>query len=244
MIESDAYFSLAGVTYSQATAQLGSSSNNSASGNYTATQYGYDAAGRQDRILEPTGTIQRTVYDGLGRVVSRWTGTDDTPGSGFWSPTNNTSPSNMINVESDYYDTQSAPTDPTLSSSASGSLSATTYYVEITYIINGIETAGSLESSLSVAANHVLVVTAPSVVTGESGYNVYVSTTSGAEEMQNSSPVGTGSTSTEPTSGLISGAAVPLNGVGDSNLTEQIEFVGSGQAARVSQTFYDCATGK
>jgi hypothetical protein len=57
MIESDAYFSLAGTTYSSATAKLGSSSNNSASGNYSATLYGYDAAGRQNRVQEPTGTI-------------------------------------------------------------------------------------------------------------------------------------------------------------------------------------------
>src|SRR6185312_15791290 len=36
--------------------------------------------------------------------ISRWVGTDDTPASGFWSPTNNTAPSNMVDVEDDVYD--------------------------------------------------------------------------------------------------------------------------------------------
>ena len=37
-------------------------------------------------------------------MVSTWEGTDDTPSSGSWSPTNNTSPSNMVELTSDVYD--------------------------------------------------------------------------------------------------------------------------------------------
>jgi hypothetical protein len=44
------------------------------------------------------------AYDGLGRVVSTWVGTDDTPGSGCWSPTNNTPPSNMVDTADYIYD--------------------------------------------------------------------------------------------------------------------------------------------
>ncbi len=40
-------------------------------------EYGYDKRGRRDRVLRPTGTIERTLYDGLGRVVSTSVGTDD-----------------------------------------------------------------------------------------------------------------------------------------------------------------------
>src|SRR5262249_45073856 len=36
--------------------------------------------------------------------VSTWVGTNDTPGSGQWSPTNNTSPSNMVKISDDIYD--------------------------------------------------------------------------------------------------------------------------------------------
>lgn len=104
LIESDDYFSMSGVTYSQTAATLGSSSNTSDSGNYHATTYGYDGEGNQNRMLAPTGTITRTIYDNLARIVSQWVGTDDTPSSGFWSPSNNSSPCNMIEVEDDVYD--------------------------------------------------------------------------------------------------------------------------------------------
>ena len=55
-------------------------------------------------MVSPTGTINRTVYDALGRAASTWVGTNDTPASGDWSPTNNTSPSNMVEVASYEYD--------------------------------------------------------------------------------------------------------------------------------------------
>src|SRR5207249_4254902 len=59
VIEMDRYFSLAGQSYSTAP-YLGA-----AATNYYAAFYGYDHGGRLDRILTPTGTIYRTVYDGL-----------------------------------------------------------------------------------------------------------------------------------------------------------------------------------
>ncbi|OWK35000.1 Alkaline phosphatase [Fimbriiglobus ruber] len=96
-VATDAYFNLGGLTYSTGT--MGT-----AGVNFYQTQYGYDADGWQNRVVDPTGTITRTVYDGQGRVVSAWVGTDDTPTSGAWSPTNNTSPSNMVETSSDVYD--------------------------------------------------------------------------------------------------------------------------------------------
>jgi hypothetical protein len=108
VIETDDYFSMAGITYSQSTAKLGSSSNISTTGNYHATTYGYDGEGNNNRVLAPTGTITRTIYDNLGRVVSTWVGTNDTPTTGFWSPSNNSSPCNMVDVEDDQYDGSSS----------------------------------------------------------------------------------------------------------------------------------------
>src|SRR5262249_27403748 len=99
VIEKDDYFNLGGVPYSSST-YLGT-----AGTNYYATQYTYDTPrGWLTRVLAPTGTISRTVYDALGRVVSTWIGTNDTPSSGSWSPTNNTPPSNMVQLTGNVYD--------------------------------------------------------------------------------------------------------------------------------------------
>jgi len=46
--------------------------------NYLETIYGYDAMGRQNRMIDPAGTITRTVYDVRDQVISQWVGTNDT----------------------------------------------------------------------------------------------------------------------------------------------------------------------
>src|SRR5207249_4697642 len=98
VVSSDRYFNLAALAYSTAAA-LGTEGVN-----YYRTRQGYDSRGRPDRVQTPTGTIGRTVYDGLARVVSTWVGTNDTPASGPWSPANNTAPSDMVQVSADQYD--------------------------------------------------------------------------------------------------------------------------------------------
>ncbi len=45
--------------------------------NYDGTFFGYDDSGRRVRVKQPHGTITRTVHDAIGRVASRWTGTND-----------------------------------------------------------------------------------------------------------------------------------------------------------------------
>ncbi len=97
------YFSLTGVTYATATAYLGSSSNDSSSGNYHSTVYGYDQRGRLNKTVTPSGTIYRTVYDALGRVVSEWVGTNDT-GATSTNPAGSGSPNNMFKTTSYEYD--------------------------------------------------------------------------------------------------------------------------------------------
>jgi RHS repeat-associated protein len=95
--EANAYFNLSGVTYSTST-YIGTSGTN-----YYATLYGYDGAGRQSRMQLPTGTVERTVYDGMGRAVSAWVGLDDTPTSGAWSPSN-TAGTDLVDVTDYQYD--------------------------------------------------------------------------------------------------------------------------------------------
>lgn len=98
--DSLAYFALTGLTYTT------SRSLGTAGTNFYDTTYGYDDRGRQNAVTAPTGTINRTVYDGLGRVVSTWVGTDDTPGFSEedWTPANNVSPANMVQVVGYVYD--------------------------------------------------------------------------------------------------------------------------------------------
>ena len=93
----DDYFNLSGSTYG--TGALGTESVN-----YYLNQYSYDAHGLLDRTETSTGTISRTVYDSYGDDLSDWVGTNDTPSSGDWSPTNNGGTSNMVEVASYQYD--------------------------------------------------------------------------------------------------------------------------------------------
>jgi|GEM_PF-1725848 len=81
-IYTDDYHSVAGLIYTSDEA-LGSVGTD-----FNRTEFGYDSRGRQSRVLRADGTIYRTVFDGLGRTVSKWIGTDDTPDSSDWSPIN------------------------------------------------------------------------------------------------------------------------------------------------------------
>ena len=98
VIEADDYFDLVGITYS-VTPRLGNGDN------YYTTTYGYDVNGNQDQTTDAKGTIQQTVYNGQGEVVSTWVGTAEPAG---WSPTN-TAGGNLVDVQDDYYDDDTVP---------------------------------------------------------------------------------------------------------------------------------------
>lgn len=46
--------------------------------NYYETVFGYDAMGRQNRVVSPDGTIVRTVFDWRSNPIQNWVGTNDT----------------------------------------------------------------------------------------------------------------------------------------------------------------------
>jgi Putative Ig domain len=96
--EDDYYYLSGGWSYSNTSQTLGSSSTN-----YYSTTYAYNADGYLDKTVTPSGTIYRTVYNGQGWVISTWVGTDDTPTTGYWSPTN-LAGTNMVETEADVYD--------------------------------------------------------------------------------------------------------------------------------------------
>jgi YD repeat-containing protein len=68
--------------------------------NYDGTFYGYDDMGRQWRVKAPYGTINRTVYDALGRTKERWIGTNDYSFVGG----EGSGPDNMVKIEALEYD--------------------------------------------------------------------------------------------------------------------------------------------
>ena len=90
----DRYFDPSGLSYT--TGAMGTSGTN-----FYETHYAYDHMGTLSKVVSPTGTITRTVHDGQGRTVSECVGTNDTPSSGWWSPTN---AAGMTEVASYQYD--------------------------------------------------------------------------------------------------------------------------------------------
>jgi hypothetical protein len=86
--------------------------------------------------------------------------------------------------------------------------------VKCTWVTNSGETAASGETNFAASASNVITVAHPSSPpAGAIGWNVYVSNTSGgsgAETRQNGgTPIAVGTNWTEPTSGLVTGAALP-----------------------------------
>jgi len=122
-----------------------------------------------------------------------------------------------------------APVAPTLSSTAGGTLAAMTYFVKVTYVTAAGETRASTEASLAVALDFLLMVTSPVAMPGATGYNVYVSTATGTETKQNSTPIAIGTNWTEPMTGLVMGMVVPSVSTAGSLMT--VTAVSSGALA-------------
>lgn len=104
--------------------------------------------------------------------------------------------------------TMTPPPAPALSAATGGSLPSGTVYVVATYLSQYGETLASLESNVAVIGpTGQVTVTSPSSVTGATGYNVYAASTSGAEALQNSSPIAIGTNYT--IDALAAGTATP-----------------------------------
>src|SRR5207247_1363561 len=71
----------------------------------------YDAMARQNRVRTPGGTITRTVYDALNRVISEWVGTND-DGATNADPQSANIDNNMAQVTSQEYSPDSDRSQP------------------------------------------------------------------------------------------------------------------------------------
>lgn len=72
--------------------------------NYGSTLYGFDKGGRVNRTVSANGTIRRVVYDKLGNELSTWVGIDDTPDTGYWTPTVGLAGTKMTQLSKSVYD--------------------------------------------------------------------------------------------------------------------------------------------
>ncbi len=109
--------------------------------------------------------------------------------------------------------TIAAPGAPSVTpTTGTGSLAAGTYYVKITFVDNTAGTQGettpSAETSSTLSATGELTVNTAAGTGEPYAYNVYIGATSGAETLQNASPVALG-TNYVQSAALISGAALP-----------------------------------
>jgi len=111
----DTYYDYTGLTYPSAGTE---------GTHFLRAEVEHDDRGRKTRSETPDGTIKRTVYDSLGRVKSVWIGTDDTPLSGTWSPSN---PADMEKIEGNLYDDTDDDGD---SDVGDGNLSRKTTYAD------------------------------------------------------------------------------------------------------------------
>lgn len=118
-------------------------------------------------------------------------------------------------------------TAPTLSQTSGGALSSRTYYVKYTYRNDTGATLLSSEANITVSANNLLKFDFPYTSTygppsGAKWVDIYIGTTAGTGTLQTSQPVAWNQetetvlsqnfgpiTWTEPTTGLVSGAAMP-----------------------------------
>ncbi|MCZ2341705.1 MAG: hypothetical protein LC104_07900 [Bacteroidales bacterium] len=71
---------------------------------YDETRFGYDRMGRQNRVVSPAGTIQRTVFDVRGLPVSNWIGTNDTGATDADPSGGGVAGNNMVQVSASEYD--------------------------------------------------------------------------------------------------------------------------------------------
>jgi hypothetical protein len=104
----------------------------------------------------------------------------------------------------------SASSAPTLSTVAGGFIAARTYYVQTSYNMVSrmhtlLQTLVSAEATIAVPSGYVLKVTAPPKALNGATWNVFVGTASGAETMQNSGGIASGTDWTEPFTGLAAG---------------------------------------
>ena len=92
--------------------------------------------------------------------------------------------------------------------------SPVTYWATVTYVGAGGESLPGTESSLLITSSaYLLTATFPHSVAGATGWNLYVGTARGNEQLQNATPLGFGDTWTELGNGLVQGQPPPQTAV-------------------------------
>jgi hypothetical protein len=158
----------------------------------------------------PAGATGWNVYTGTtANALTQQNGTRSGTGSGVelsYTTTGGAPPP--------YTGFLNPPSTPVVSATSGGSQPARTEYFQTTYVNGNGETTPSPEVSINLLAGQVAVVQSPGANANATGWNVYGSTTSAQEILQNSSPIALGTSWTEPNSGRILGQSAVLTLVG------------------------------
>ena len=110
----------------------------------------------------------------------------------------------------DRYARIAAPSTPSPTTVAGGALAAQTIFTKTTYVSPSGETTASGEAGpTAVTASHLLQVPSPAAAGNATGWNIYCAASSGAEVLQNATPIAIGTAWTEPATGLVTGTASP-----------------------------------
>lgn len=138
--------------------------------------------------------------------------------------------------------TVAAPAAPVLSQSAQGALALGNEFYKVTLVTAAGETTASAEATIARSANNVVSVASPSPSDARvTAYNVYASTTTGTEVLQNTYPIPLGYDWTEPTTGLVTGTVSPpatntATGPTGSNPGNSVSVTGSDTTAATLRT--------
>lgn len=140
---------------------------------------------------------------------------------------------------------------PTLSTTSGGSQIIRTYYVQYTYVNDTGETLVSPEATITVGNNKLVTVALPSTAypSGTKSINIYIGLASGYETLQGSfnldTQTDTGSISwstltwTEPTTGLIAGAAPPPTNTTHAMMLYGIYELPGGGGPKLANYYYE-----
>jgi len=130
----------------------------------------------------------------------------------------------------------------TLSQKAGGALSARTYYIKYTWANDTGETLPSTQQSIAVSANNIVTIAVgfSFIPSGAKSLKIYVSTTSGAETLQTTISLPAKVLSwTEPTSGLVSGAALPSSNTTDTKTKFGIYEIAGGASGTFGNVYHN-----
>lgn len=193
-------------------------------------------------VLQSTGF---RIFEGFG-FVSQDGSTITVPKASAFTKTVGFNATANLPLAFDFYGATGIPGQATgTASTANGSLGAATYYARYTYVNAAGESLPGTESAgIVLAATGKITFDSPSANALATGWNVYVSTTSGSGwKLQNPSPTAVGSTFVLQIAYNASGAAIPTADTTPIPVTSSVTLSSCGVSSGDELQFFNVAVG-